>query len=153
MTRYAENTTVDSTSSRAEIERTLVRYGATSFSYGWDQGMAAIQFVKDDRTIRFQLPLPDRQAREFTHTPTRGTLRAQSAANEEYEKAVRQRWRALALMVKAKLEGVEAGIVTFEEEFMAHVVLSSGRTVFEEIRDDITRALVTGQTLYQAIES
>lgn len=151
--RYAANTSVDSSSSRAEIERTLVRYGAEAFSYGWDKGQAAIQFVKADRTIRFVLPMPDRESKEFTHTPTRGTKRTASAANDEYEKAVRQRWRALALMVKAKLEGVEAGIVTFEEEFMPHVVLPGGKTVYETIQEDVTRALSTGQTLYEAIES
>lgn len=151
--RYAANTNVDSSSSRAEIERTLVRYGAEAFSYGWDKGQAAIQFVKADRTIRFVLPMPDREAKEFTHTPTRGTKRTPSAANDEYEKAVRQRWRALALMVKAKLEGVEAGIVTFEEEFMAHVVLPGGFTVYEATKDAIALSLTSGMTFAEAIEA
>lgn len=147
MSRYAENTTVDAGSSRMEIERTLVRYGASAFSYGWDQGQAAISFVKDDRQIRFVLPMPDREAREFTHTPARGQKRTPAQAEAEWERASRQRWRALALMVKAKLEGVEAGIVTFEEEFMAHVVLPGGRTVYETIRDDVAESLTTGNHL------
>jgi len=151
--RYAANTTVDAGTSRMEIERTLVRYGAEAFSYGWDKGQAAIQFVKGDRTIRFVLPMPDRSSREFTHTEAKGIKRSAEAAQKEWEKASRQRWRALALMVKAKLEGVEAGIVTFEEEFMPHVVLPGGKTVFETISEDIDKALSTGQTLYQAIES
>lgn len=152
MSRYAENTQVGSDRSRAEIERTLVRYGATAFSYGWDRDAAAIQFVAEERQIRFVLPLPDRDSREFTKTPT-GKARTATAAETEYEKAVRQRWRALALMVKAKLEGVAAGIVTFEEEFLPHVVLPSGRTVYQEIRDDVADAYLTGAVTPLAIEA
>jgi hypothetical protein len=35
--RYAQNTAVDSATSRAEIQRILARYGATSFMYGWEE--------------------------------------------------------------------------------------------------------------------
>lgn len=39
MTTYASQTTVSPDRSRAEIERTLSRYGATGFMYGWsDRG-------------------------------------------------------------------------------------------------------------------
>ena len=135
--RYAANTSVNSESSRNEIERILVRYGANAFSYGWQDGEAAISFVADDRRVRFVLPMPDRTSREFTLTPT-GKARVSAAVEREYEQAVRQRWRALALMVKAKLEGVAAGIVTFEQEFLPHVVLPSGNTVYDEIKDEIS---------------
>lgn len=143
-TRYAENTTVDSQASKGEIERTLTRYGATSFSYGWEQGRAAIGFVVEGRQVRFILPMPDRGSREFTHTPERGTPRKAAAAAAEYERAVRQRWRALALVVKAKLEAVAAGIVTFEEEFLAHMVLPNGRSVYQEVSPAVEEAYRTG---------
>lgn len=142
--RYAEGTEVSSDRSRAEIERTLTRYGATSFSYGWQQDMAAIQFEKAGRRIRFVLPLPDREAEEFRLTPT-GRERTEPAAAKEYEQAVRQRWRALALVIKAKLEAVAAGIVTFEDEFLAHTVLPSGRTVADDIAPAVEAAYAAGQ--------
>lgn len=143
-TRYAANTSVDSSSSRAEIERTLTRYGATSFMYGWEDGRAAIGFVVEERQVRFVLPLPDRTERQFTHTPGRGQRRSESAAAAEYEKAVRQHWRALALVVKAKLEAVAAGIVTFDEEFLAHMVMPNGRSVYQEVRPAVEEAYRTG---------
>lgn len=142
--RYAAGTDVSSDRSRAEIERTLTRYGARAFSYGWQDDQAAIQFVAHERRIRFVLPLPGRDDREFTLTPT-GRDRSRSAAEQAYEQAVRQRWRALALMVKAKLEGVESGIVSFEDEFLAHTVLPSGRTVAEEIAPQVSAAYLDGQ--------
>ncbi len=144
MGTYAANTDVSSDRSRSEIERTLIRYGATSFSYGWEGGRAAIQFVKDGKRIRFTLPLPDRNDREFTHH-SRGA-RTASAAESAYEQASRQRWRALALVVKAKLEAVEAGITTFEEEFLAHLVLPSGTSVFDSVAPAIELAYATGDT-------
>lgn len=150
MSRYAENTTVRADASRNEIEKTLIRYGASAFSYGWDQSRAVIQFIADERQIRFTLPMPDRESREFTLTPT-GKKRVASAIEAEYEKAVRQRWRALALMVKAKLEGVAAGIVTFEEEFLPHVVLPSGRTVYQEVQESVSDAYLSGSVAPLAI--
>jgi hypothetical protein len=149
---YAAQTTVKPDASRNEIERTLVRYGATAFSYGWDGEKAAISFVADGRQVRFILPLPNRTDRAFTHTDT-GRARVANAAEAEYDKAVRQRWRALALVVKAKLEAVNAGIVTFEEEFLAHLVLPSGATVYEEVRDDVEQAYLSGSVAPLAISS
>ncbi|MBA2409720.1 MAG: hypothetical protein H0V62_08115 [Gammaproteobacteria bacterium] len=57
MTRYAAKT--DVTSSRAEIEHTLIRYGAHSFMYGISAHQAVIAFEMHQRRIRFDLPLPD----------------------------------------------------------------------------------------------
>jgi hypothetical protein len=126
--KYAAGTEVPSDRSRSEIERTLRRYGATAFAYGWEGDSAQIAFKLAGRHIRFRLPLPDPRSGEFTLTPT-GRERSQAAADEAYEQAVRQRWRALALVIKAKLEAVEAGISTVEAEFLANVALPDGGTV------------------------
>lgn len=144
MSRYAAGTEVTSNASRDEIERTLSRYGATGFMYGWDQQRAVVAFQAYGRRVQFTLPMPDRNAREFTHTPTRGQRRSQAAAEKAYEQAVRQRWRALALVVKAKLEAVESQITTFDEEFMAHIVLPSGSTVGAWMAPQIREAYETG---------
>jgi hypothetical protein len=142
MATYAAKTEVSSQKSRVEIETTITRYGASSFAYASQGDKAMIGFEKAGRTIRFVIPLPDRASREFTHHST--GPRTETAAAALYEQAVRQKWRAMALMVKAKLEGVESGIVTFEQEFLAHTVLPNGRTVFEETSGGVERALVEG---------
>lgn len=145
MPRYAENTAVGSDKSRAEIERTLARYGADGFMYGWSGDCAQVAFEANGRRIKFVLPLPDRNSRDFTHTPARGTRRSPTQIEAEYEKAVRQRWRALALVIKAKLEAVEAGITEFDEEFMAHIVLPNGSTVGEFMTPQIEHAYQSGK--------
>lgn len=142
MATYAATTSVDSSASRAEIERTLTRYGATSFQYGTRAGMAAVAFEMQDRQVRFTLELPDPHERRFTHH-SRGARTADAAA-KEYDQAVRQKWRALALVVKAKLEAVESGISEFEQEFGMNIVLPDGRTVFEHAQPAIQSAYLTG---------
>lgn len=144
MAKYAENTSVTSSRSRDEIERTLTRYGATQFAYAWQEGRALIGFVLAGKQVRLILPLPDREAREFTHTPARGTLRSAQQQEEAYEQAVRQKWRALALVVKAKLEAVEAGISVFEREFFYDLVLPDGRTVGEYVLPQVEESYRTG---------
>lgn len=128
--RYAQDTNVTSDRSRDEIERTLQRYGATAFAYGWDASSATVMFELLDRRVRFRLPMPDRQSNDFTRTAT-GRPRSQAAALTAWEQAGRQRWRALLLIIKAKLEAVTAEITTFEEEFLAHIVLPDNSTVGE----------------------
>lgn len=140
---YAATTDVSSDRSRSEIERTLARYGATHFGYMSEPGRAMIAFRRGDRQVRFVVPLPDRESREFTRTPT-GKVATASAAESKYEQAVRQRWRALALVVKAKLEAVQSGIAEFDAEFYAYTVLPSGRTVYEETAEQVGSMIASG---------
>ena len=142
--KYAETTTVSSEKSRNEIERTLTRYGAKGFMYGWQDNSALIMFKMENRQVKFILPLPEKESREFTHTPSRGARRTQEATNEAYEQAVKQKWRALALVIKAKLEAVESGITVFEDEFMAHIVLPNGQTVGTWMKPQIAKAYELG---------
>ena len=144
MPTYSKDTKVTVDRSRAEIERTLQRYGASSFMYGWNEDAAVIAFEMAGRRIKFVLPLPDAGDPEFLRTPS-GRRRTQAQAEKEYEQAVRQRWRALALAIKAKLEMVESGITTLEQEFLAHIVLPSGQSVGEWLAPQVERAYTTGR--------
>lgn len=146
MSRYAANTEVSASASKAEIERIVERYGATGFMSGWAGNQAVIAFAMSDRQVRFILSLPDRKADEFT-SYMRGRVRYQreeTASTKLWEQACRQRWRALALVIKAKLEAVESNISTFEDEFMASIVMPNGRTVSEEVRPLIAKAYDSG---------
>ena len=144
MGKYAENTAVSSSRSRDEIVRTLTRYGATQFAYAWQEGRALIGFVMNGKQVRLILPLPERDSREFTHTPGRGLLRTPEQQAQAYEQAVRQKWRALALVVKAKLEAVDAGISIFEQEFFYDIVLPNGQTVGEYTLPQVEESYQSG---------
>lgn len=141
--RYAENTTVSTSRSREEIERTLQRFGATGFMYGWNPQKQSLAFEIENRRIRYDVPMPPPNDRMFTHTAT-GYVRAKDAAKAEYDKETRRRWRAVALIVKAKLEAISSGISSLDDEFLPRYVLPSGATFGEEIKPQIDRALDAG---------
>lgn len=144
MGKFAADTSVSSMQSRNEIERTLTRYGAGQFMYGTNGRSAVIAFEFSGKRVKFMLPLPDKSSREFTHTPARGTERSPAAVDEAYEQAVRQRWRALALVIKAKLEAVDAGISIFESEFLSNIMLADGQTVGEYMIPQVEQHYKTG---------
>lgn len=141
---YAENTNISVEKSKAEIERTLQRYGADQFMYGWNDSQAIVSFHMNERYIKFLLPMPDRNDDQFLKTPT-GKRRTAVQIEKEYEQACRQRWRALNLVIKAKLEAVEAGISEFEDEFMANITLPDGSTVGQFMRPQIAVAYDKGK--------
>jgi hypothetical protein len=126
---YASNTQVSSDQSKGEIERILQRYGADEFVTGWDQKRAVVMFRMNNRRIRFYLPMPARD--EYKETESGRSRTSDYTIDEAWEQAKRQRWRALALAIKAKLEAVASGITSFEEEFMAHVVMPNGKNFGE----------------------
>src|SRR5207302_6107037 len=66
--------------------------------------------------VQLALPLPDPHSTRFTHTAS-GRRRTASAQERAYEQALREHWRSLVVAVRGKLQSVESGISTFEQEF------------------------------------
>lgn len=139
---YATGTGVPADRSRAEIEKTLTRYGATGFIYGWEGLRALVAFQMNARRIKFLLPMPDKAEVGKTRT---GRKRRGAAVEMAHQQEVRRRWRALALAVKAKLEVVASGIVGFDEEFMPYIVMPDGKTVAEHVSPSIAEAYQGGK--------
>lgn len=147
---YAATTDVPADRSRGEIERAVRRYGGRRFMYGWEEDgpnpRAVVAFVLHDRQVRFLLPMPDRNDPAFRLTPAKRQRRSDDAADAAYEQAVRSRWRSLALVIRAKLEAVSSEIVTFEDEFLAHLVLPEGDTVAERLHPTLAQTFSEGRT-------
>lgn len=128
--RYAIKTTVPVRRSRDEIENLLTKYGADSFAFMQDKGRVIIGFritatSKQRVAVKMELPMPT-------------TSRSQS----HFEQLQRSRWRALVLVVKAKLEACASGISTVEREFMADLVMPDGRTLTQHLGLQIDKMLV-----------
>ena len=145
MGQFARDTEVSVEKSKAEIEATVMRYKGTAFGSYWDGDRALVVFEMHQRRLRFVLPLPRRDADEFRRTPARRNLRTPEEQYKAWEQACRQRWRALLLTIKAKLEAVECRITTFESEFLANFVLPSGLTIGETIIPQIGVIIDTGK--------
>jgi hypothetical protein len=143
MGKYAQDTQVSIDKSRLEIERTLAKYGASSFMYGMNKDKAIIAFEAHSRRVKFELPMPDREDYRTTET---GRYRFEDRTiDAAWEQGKKQRWRALALVIKAKLEAVEIGIVEFEDEFLAHIMLPNGQTMGELARPQLQIAYERGE--------
>ena len=139
---YAKGTTVSVARSKEEIERVLARYGADSFGYATEGNRALITFSMESRRIRMFLVLFEFEDFELTPTRLKRTAQAQRRA---YEQGCRERWRSLALIVKAKLEAVAAGITTLVTEFLAHIVLPDGSTVGQVMLPQVDQAYRSGE--------
>lgn len=130
---YAAKTEVPVEKTRAEIERTIARYGASAYMVAVANGRAMITFEASDRRVRFSLVVP------------KDDPGARARDQAKIDQAKRTAWRALLLCIKAKLEAVEAGIETFEEAFFAHVVMPDGSTVYEHARERVAIAYQGGE--------
>jgi hypothetical protein len=144
VSRYAEGTSVAPEKSRAEIEGTLRRYGADGFASGWDdqEARAFIQFRLKERYVRIVLPLPT--LKEQPTRNGRGNALTPKQRSNLLEQATRQRWRALLLVTKAKLEAVASRVSTFEQEFLPYIVLPDGRTVGDVALPQVAQAYLAG---------
>ena len=148
---YAEHTTVPAENSRAEIERVICQYAGrdAEFSSGRRAGEAGILFVAHGRRVKFTVPLPTEAEAEIKtrrKNAAADSVVTESQKNAWIEQETRRRWRCLLLAIKAKLEVVATEISTFEEEFLAHIVVDDGKTIYEKIR------VMEGKKLLPALE-
>ena len=146
MPTYAKDTEVSVSKSEMEVKATLRRYGAERMAVVEDVGHVKIIFVMNNRQVRIVLPLPRCNAEEFT-IYYRGSVkyrRTDAEAERKHEQACRQRWRALALVIKAKLEAIECGISDFDTEFLPNIILPQGETVADFMKPQVEKAYVEG---------
>lgn len=113
---YAKTTEVPVGQSKSDIEKLVKKYGSISFGIMESQGCVKIAFRIQERNILFQADIPDDPQEE------------------------RSMWRAILLTIKGKLESAERGIETFEDAFLANIVMPDGQTVSETIRPSIESA-------------
>ena len=130
MARYAKNTSVPISRSKAQIVETLLRYGITELGMGVSPRGDGIIFKKEGRLYKINVPNPNQD---------------DYSTDLQYEQARRQRWRILLLSVKAKLEEIEAGLISFDDQFLAYMALPDGSTVgdFMRLPENIKRLAQT----------
>jgi hypothetical protein len=144
MPRYAEGTTVPANQTKREIEDLLVKHGARGVGIATSPERAQVMFGLADRMMRFTIPLPSDTDRAVTHTEA-GRARKAPARHQALAAEQRRVWRALLLVLRAKIESAESGVETIEEAFLAHIVLPDGGTVAEKVIPQIESAYATGQ--------
>lgn len=123
MAEYAARTKVPADRTRLEIETLMRKRGADQFFSGGDCERAVMAFRLNGRHIRFALPLGPKLS----------------------DQAIRSRWRAMLLVIKAKLEAIDLGILTVEDAFLADTMLPDRQTVAEYMAPQIESAYQSGK--------
>ena len=139
---YAEKTTIAFDRSIRDIVSMLRNFGADSFGQIEDRGSFAIQFFSNERLIRFRVKFP-----ELDQMPSHDGNRRELSDKQRLDRvdqAKRQRGRALMLVIKAKLESIRSEVETFEQAFLANVVMADGQTVFDRIQAPIAAEYQSG---------
>lgn len=141
---YAE-TTVAVVKSQAEIRGLLLRYGAEQFGILEEENaLAVIGFKAHGRTVRVEVPLPNKEG--GCCTATGKWLNAHSpGARSFHEQEERRIWRAARAWIYTQLEAVESGIKTFEDAFLADTVVPGGRRLVEWIAPVMEEAEAVGR--------
>lgn len=142
--RFAAGTGVEIATTRAELERLLSGYGADAVVMGWDGPVSTIAFRLRGRHVRYTIERPTRSDSVVSSYPS-GKPRSSYAIAEAVAAEYRRRWRALLLVVKAKLELVAAGDSDFDDEFLTHVMLPDGSLVRDWMGPQVARAYDTGE--------
>lgn len=143
--KYAQQTSVSVARSQDEIQYCLKKYGATGFMFAAKADTAMIGFEMNRKSIRFILKVPQPTDDEFRLSHGGKRERPPGEREKACEQETRRRWRALVLSIRAKLESVESGITTFEQEFLAHIVMPGGKSFGEIALPQIEKACETGK--------
>lgn len=119
---FADRTTVTVEQTILDIAKIVTKHNGEQFTYGMAGNGAVVSFSKGGRQAKFLITLDPKDAQ----------LR-------------RSRMRALYLVIKAKLEGAEAGVETFEEAFMAQLTLPDGARVGDYVKRELALAYEGGK--------
>lgn len=153
---YAAKTTVTAERSRAELETLLQKHGATQRGIMVDDAdpessKAVILFQLDKKTFRLEVTLPTASEiwRDFKRPLPRGFRRwthtqRDTWVTKEVQQRSRERWRAILLVVKAKLEFIALGASTAEREFFGDLVLPDGRRLYAVVHPQLDAPAAPG---------
>lgn len=147
---YAEGTSVPIEKSKAEVEQLLRKAGASQFTTGWDEDarLSRVLCRLGEFYIRFDVKVPNPTDYAQVPVPNSRPPRTRDRTHEELRKVLdaeeRRRWRALVLIVKAKLEMIEQGMSTVEREFLADIMLPDGGTVGDRLGKQLIESYRTG---------
>lgn len=146
---FAANTEVPVDRSRTGIEKLLDDHKCRKFSSGIDRerGHAMLQFEMGNRLLRFAVQWPTTLDQLASDDPWRARWRNTRAQSVDrfLAQIERQRWRAMHLVIKAKLEAVSSGVATFDEEFLPYIVLPNNETVSQAMVPLIEQAYTDGE--------
>lgn len=113
MPRYAKNTSVPVARSKQKIEELLKSYEIEESFMGRSPRGDGIGWKYKGKVYKMNVPVPSKD----------------NKTEKQYEQELRQRWRILFMSMKMKFEEIDAGVMSFEDQFLAQMSLPDGSTV------------------------
>lgn len=153
MPTYAKKTKVASDRTVTQIRTLLERFGASDFGLVSRSSSAVIAFRYHDRTVRFDLDLPDRNATGFQRTPGGQKNRSAIESHKAWTTACNAKWRSLHLLIKALLVAVEDGLLDFDRAFMHDIVMPDGKTVGQRLLPSVQQAITENRDVPLLLEA
>lgn len=120
MAKYAKDTSVEIAQTIKDIEWEVEKYGGGQFYFGQMPSQLVVGFSKDERQVRFQVPL-----------------------QENAPQANRSMARALFLVIKSNLVAAESGVQSFQDAFLSNILLPNNQTLGQSVREQIALAYET----------
>jgi len=111
--KYAKNTTVPVARSKQKLDELFESYGIEESFSGRSPRGDGIGFKYQGKVYKMNVPTPSKDGK----------------TEKQYDQEMRQRWRILYMSTKMKFEEIDAGVKTFEDQFLAQMCLPDGSTV------------------------
>lgn len=134
-----ENATTGSNAIK-DIQKMLKQFGCTKFATGEDfeEGTLFIQFEHHGRMVTLNANSRGYAAaylREYPYSTRRKGSKAQYEAKALQIGSVAV-YSVLRDWVKGQVTAIEIGMLSFEAAFLSHMMLPSGKSVIEHIKDE-----------------
>lgn len=126
MSTYAQGTKVAVTKTLAEIEDLVRKRGGQRFYRGEQEARMVLGWWQSERMLMFGVAMPP--LKQFEKKPRGYGSRPMAEQIGLQEQAMREQWRAVLLVIKAKNADVDAKIETFEEAFLGQLVVPDPET-------------------------
>lgn len=139
---FAADTEVPIDRSQAQIKSLLIAYGAVETGIYESGARHVVAWGMQGMRLRMGFAVP---ALEAFAVDGRKHARSVPERQVALDKELRRLWRALLLVLKAKLEATRSGIVSFEDEFMPHIILPGGSTMGEQLRPQLAQIAASGK--------
>jgi hypothetical protein len=139
MSNLPYSTATSGDKAMAEIQRILQRFGCNKFGTmtDWEAGVLMVQFEWRGKQVSFPANFKGYAAAWLKEKPYTSRMRCTKAEHEAKALEIGSIavYSILRDWIKAQVTAVETGLISFEEVFMAHIMLPNGMRMIEHAKE------------------
>lgn len=146
MSRYANNTSVTVDRSMIQVRQVIIKGGGDGVAIAETVEGAAVRFIFDKKAYKFVIKYPLRSQEDIAYSGN-GRSRTKSQVDSAIENEKKRLWRAMWLYIKAAIEAHNNHLIDLNKSLMSHMLLPSGKTVYEKVYKNLDQLDVSPQIL------